>query len=202
MLAFHNDPAIKEKYLDRVESHYKMDEIEKGYYWEKGKGCAVGCTIHGNQHIKYEIELGIPKVLAHLEDRIFEGLPNERAKIWPKEFLEAINVGSNLKDVWPKFIIWLLIDEKYGVLPHAKDDEFREVIKLIANYYSKYEEITYVEWKNAASDAANYANYVAYAANAANAADAANAANAYSYARKNHYIAQADKLLELLRESK
>ena len=59
MQAFHNDLKIKEKYLSRVRAHALADEIVKGKYWEGGKGCAVGCTIHGSQHKNYEKELGI-----------------------------------------------------------------------------------------------------------------------------------------------
>ena len=83
MKAFHNDEKIKKKYLSRLRAHQKADEIVKGFYWEMGKGCAVGCTIHSSDHGAYETELGIPRWLAKLEDRIFEGLPNGRAKKWP-----------------------------------------------------------------------------------------------------------------------
>ena len=72
--AFHNDPAIKAEYLARVAAHEKADEIAKGFYWEGGRGCAVGCTIHGSSHMKYQTTLGIPVMLARLEDRIF-GFP-------------------------------------------------------------------------------------------------------------------------------
>jgi hypothetical protein len=80
MLSYHSDPAVKAKYLARVEGHAAADEIIKGRYWEAGKGCAVGCTIHGGSHEDFELELGIPQMLAWLEDVIFEGLPNRLAK--------------------------------------------------------------------------------------------------------------------------
>lgn len=73
LLAFHGDKAIKAKYLARVKAHAEADEIIHGTYWEKGKGCAVGCTIHSEKHSAYETELGMPIILARLEDRIFEG---------------------------------------------------------------------------------------------------------------------------------
>jgi len=104
MLAFHNESKVKDKYVDRVNTHFLADEIIKGIYWENGKGCAVGCTIHGKYHKNYETELGIPRILAYLEDKIFESLPNDNAKAWPKQFLEAINVGSDLSTVWPNLV--------------------------------------------------------------------------------------------------
>ena len=220
MLAFHNDPQIKDKYLSRVMAHQKADEIIKGIYWEDGKGCAVGCTIHGSDHSKYEKELGIPIILARLEDGIFESLPDDDAKLWPEKFLTAINVGADLESVWPKFAVWLLTDEKYGVLQYAKDNESKKIIIKIADYYNRYKEITESEWRDIsadanaayraayayAADATAYAAYAAahaaHAAYAANAANAANVANAHAADGSNIRIAQSNKLLELLRECK
>ena len=83
MLAFHNDPAVREQYLNRVAAHASADELLQGYgYWRGGKGCAVGCTIHGSTHKSYETELGIPEEIAYLEDWLFERLPAEKAKEW------------------------------------------------------------------------------------------------------------------------
>jgi hypothetical protein len=250
MRAYHNDPTIKEEYLARVMAHRLADEIIKGTYWQDGKGCAVGCTIHSNNHNAYETELGIPTVLARLEDGIFESLPNERAKIWPEEFLRAINVGADLSGVWPKFAIWLLTDEIYGVLQYAKTEAQKKAIQDVAEAYKHPENLAPDDWlqlRNAA-DAAAYAHaayaaayaaahaaayaadaaaadaHAAYAyaaaadaAAAAYAADAAAAAAAYAAdadaaaaaaadaaaaaAKQKARIAQADKLLELLREA-
>jgi hypothetical protein len=106
MLAFHNDPAIKAKYLARVEEHQKADQIVKGLYWEGGRGCAVGCTLHSSNHAAYETEMGIPEMLARLEDGIFEGLPMASAKLFPHRFLSAIPVGADLSLVGWKFLSW------------------------------------------------------------------------------------------------
>src|SRR5688572_29874601 len=122
MQAFHNDPKIKEKYLKRVKAHQAADEIIHGQYWEEGKGCAVGCTIHSNKHASYEKELGIPEVLARLEDRIFEGMSNGHSKEWPVKFLSVIRTGADLSLVWPKFAVWLLANKKDGVIKYAKTD--------------------------------------------------------------------------------
>ncbi len=90
MQAFNNDQKIKEFYLSRIREHYKADEIIKGAYWENGKGCAVGCTIHSSNHEDYEKIFGIPISLARLEDSIFERLENSLAKEWPLKFLESM----------------------------------------------------------------------------------------------------------------
>ena len=197
MRAYHNDQAIKDKYLARVQAHYDADEIIKGEYWENGKGCAVGCTLHSSDHSAYETELGIPEILAQLEDGIFEGLPNDVAKEFPLRFLNAVKVGSDLSGVFPRFMHWLLVDKEHGVIKFAKD---KKVVQAVADLYQKKingEDIDPDEWikVRSAADAA-------YAADAADAADAAYAAYAAAYAADAAYAAarlvQADKLIELI----
>ena len=114
MQAFHNDPKIKAKYLRRVRAHAKADEIIHGKYWEDGKGCAIGCTIHGSSHQACEDELGIPVALAYLEDTLFEGQRNSDAKQFPVRFLSAIRVGADLSRVQFQFLHWLLTEELAG----------------------------------------------------------------------------------------
>src|SRR5690348_16867823 len=108
LLSFHNDPKIKAKYITRLKAHTKADEIIKGTYWENGKGCAVGCTVHSDNHNAYETELGLPSWLARLEDGIFEALPNSKAMKFPLLFLESIPVGVDVSSVRDKFLAWLM----------------------------------------------------------------------------------------------
>jgi hypothetical protein len=110
MLAYHDNPATKDAILAQLQGHYDADELIKGVYWEGGKGCAVGCTVHSEDHAQYEPRFGIPQALARLEDRIFEGLPNGRAKEWPLRFMRAIKPGTDLSLVQWKFLHWLMTD--------------------------------------------------------------------------------------------
>jgi hypothetical protein len=112
MKAFHGKKTIKAKYLSRIRAHAAADEIEKGFYWQRGRGCAVGCTIHGSDHAAYETELGIPMWLALLENRIFEGMPLDQAKLWPEKFLAAIAVGQDLEKVKKPFLAFVVADAK------------------------------------------------------------------------------------------
>jgi hypothetical protein len=229
MLAYHNDPTVKAKYLDRIRLHARAVEIIHGKYWEHGKGCAVGCTIHGSKHSLYESLLGIPQMLARLEDRLFEGLQNGRSKAFPEQFLLAAKVGADLSRVGWKFLHWLLTEE----LASRDDPRVSAQIKRCAHVLvplTKGEPVNAVEARNAAAAnayaaanaadaaayaAANAADAAAYAAdaaaNAANdayAADAAayaaaaanDAANAAAYARSACYERMADKLLALMSE--
>ena len=216
MQAYHNDPRIKAMYLARVEAHRVADQIEKGYYWQKGKGCAVGCTIHSSDHATYETELGIPMSLAYLEDRLFEMQSNAAAMAWPEQFLQAIPVGADLSHVADHLMLWLM---EY-VTPFANARALPVIQRVQSLYERKVRGAmpTPDEWRaayasaNAAAaasadasadaaavDAAAYAAYAAYAyANAA--AYAADAASAAAYANANAASAEtiSAKLLELL----
>lgn len=95
LVSFLGDPAVKEKYLNRVRTHRAADEIIHGTYWTgngEGKGCAVGCTLHdpSGNHRAYETELGIPVQLAWIQDGLFERLSAPDDVMFPEQFLEAI----------------------------------------------------------------------------------------------------------------
>jgi len=184
MKAFHNDPLTKEEYTNRLKDHYAADEIIKGTYWENGKGCAVGCTVHSGKHLAFETELGISQVLAKLEDEIFEELPNKLAKEFPLQFLSAINVGADLSKVWNYFAIWLLTDAKYGILQHVEN---KKVIQDIADAYLEdiTTPVTVERWKELRDSAAS-----AYSASAYSVAAYYSAAYAFAdYATDAAYAA-------------
>ena len=218
MEAFHNDPSIKEEYITRLNEHYQADEIIQGKYWENGKGCAVGCTIHSYIHNKYESELGIPEDIAHLQDIIFEGLPNKLAKQFPLEFLSSINVGADLKNVKNLFMIWVLTDSKYGVIKYADN---KKIVQDISDAFSRdmVTPVSVEEWKELSNNA-NTALYSGsyYAAAAVSAAAAVASAACYQLfraadctwfanvvlmktAKSKWYIAASKKLIELLKNA-
>ena len=170
--------------------------------------------IRHNQHTAYESLIGVPRILAKLEDGIFEGLPIERARVWPGEFAAAILVGADLSLVWPRFAVWLLVDAEHGVIRHAKTDKAREAIQQVATLHQQVVEgktVDIATWRTAQSAAAAAADAAAaYAYAAAAAAYAAADAAAYAYAdadaaadaaRQQARIAQANKLLQLLQET-
>ena len=210
MKAFHGKRSIKAKYIRRVRLHRESDELVKGQYWENGKGCAVGCTVHSGDHSAYERELGIPRVIARLEDGIFERLPNGKAQAWPERFLKAIPVGADLSLVWPKFAVWLMVDKKHGVIQYARTEKSKSAIQAVADGYSELlknpdAKIDWCRLRRAADAAAYAAAYAAYAADDADDADDA-AAYAAAYAAADaaaaaaSKIAQTNKLIELLQK--
>ena len=231
MTAYHGDAAIKAKYLARVRAHQAADELVQGYgYWKDGKGCAVGCTIHGDDHRQCETALGIPRAIARLEDGLFERMDVAPARTWPERFLEAVPVGASLENVVDEFLLWLLVDEQDGVLQYAKTEQTKAAIKDgVALFGRKLrgEKIAESEWRkvrNAAFSASSsayasasaYAAYAvayaaygaAYGADASAAAAAATAAiaaaassSAWNKKRAEHAVKSSEKLLELLRNA-
>jgi hypothetical protein len=198
MKSFHNKPELKEMMLEEVLKHQKADEIIQGSYESRGKYCAVGCSIeslntrlgkhysHGD-HSVYETELGIPKIIARLEDRIFEGLERKKAKMFPLRFIQAVPVGVDLSLVWPKFAMWLLGDEKDGVIKYVETDEQKKIIIDIVELYKRViagESIESLkkEFAIAADAAADAAAAAATADAAATTATTAAAAYAAAYA--------------------
>ena len=194
MQAFHNNKKIQKKFLNRLAAHAKADEFIKGIYWENGKGCAVGCTIHSSDHYQYEKQLGIPEWLARVEDRIFEHLPNAQAKKWPVDFLNAINIGSDLNKIKGPFLIFVL-ESALETFDNKKYSKCAKAILAVIALWTKYPMgqtlENSAEWRDAAAyaaaDAAAAAAAAAYAAAAAAAAadaaaDAAAAAAAAAYA--------------------
>src|ERR1700753_3407086 len=132
LVAFHGSQEEKTAILAQLQAHHDADEIVQGKYWENGKGCAVGCTIHGTDHAAYEPKFGIPMTLAHLEDAIFEGLTHGDAKAWPLRFMTAIHPGTDLSMVWSKFACWMLAG-----LSKVKDEA---CAKAVADVLALYEE--------------------------------------------------------------
>jgi hypothetical protein len=222
MLSYYSDPAIKARYLARVEAHADADEIIKGKYWQDGKGCAVGCTVHGDSHEAFELELGIPRMLAWLEDAIFEGLPNRAAKTWPKRFLSDIAPGNDLSHVGWQLLHWLLTESDLGncndplvagcikqcaavLLPlssrHLADRAAAEAAAAVAWAACKQaasQGLESAQW--AAESAARAAESAALSlADPSASAELAVTALTAAVSRSRDYITVSDKLLELLR---
>ena len=202
--AFHGKQEIKDKFIARLKEHYMLDEIIKGFYWEKGRGCAVGCTIHSGNHKDYETELGIYENIARLEDLIFEELPLKEAKKFPLQFMESIPVGADTSKVIDKFLIKLLgrsillCDEDSAILT-------QRVIDLLKDRERNKKELKkiFINTDATAYAGAAYAGAAAaYAAGAAAAAYAAAGAAARATACPDkETLQQRDDLLQILRES-
>lgn len=128
LIAYHGKAENKEAIIAQLIKHRDADQLIKGRYWENGKGCAVGCTIHGSDHFLYEKRFGIPEQLARLEDMIFEILPNRLAQNWPIRFMKAIRPGADLSRVNFAFMDWVLGNRKINVEGHLEPMRSRTVM--------------------------------------------------------------------------
>ena len=118
MYAFNNDPELAARVRAQVAAHTQADEITQGRYWEDGKGCFIGCIAHGSDVRVVEKLTGFPIMLTRIAESIFEGLPNDRAKLFPQQIIQTVQTGANLSLVAWKFLHWLVSDvlETHGTL--------------------------------------------------------------------------------------
>lgn len=167
MQAYLNDPKLKKDFIRELKKHKKADAFVQGTYSKDGsdefRGCAVGCSIESlnrikdkdysySKHSSYEVLIGVPEVLAYLEDRIFEGLPVEASKEWPLLFAQAIKPGADLEMVMPKFMVWLM-----GDLEQYATDEVKAFLRGVGRLYERRingVEPSMSEWRAAANAAA------------------------------------------------
>ena len=219
MIAFHGDAQLKRDLPMEVADHRLHDQIIKGTYGQGSngdwKGCAVACSIHSlnrkngrkrydtSDHSAFEPLAGVPRQLAHLQDYIFERLPEPKHIDWPERFWAAIQPGADLSLVAPRFVHWLLSD----LLPKVKNKQTRESFDIVIGLYRRWidaDKPSETEWSEAYRIAGSDGPPAGYAADAAR--DAARYAARYAAADDACYAAcyaaaveaQADKLIELL----
>jgi hypothetical protein len=211
MKAYHNDPSIKAAILAQLAHHRAADEIVKGRYWENGKGCAIGCTLHSSDHAEYEIRFGIPQMLAQLEDCIFEGLPNDEAKQWPERFMSAIKPGVDLSIVGWKFLHWILTDKTIN--PGIDHPLVKDAIERCASIMLSLSRVDKIDKASAAASAARSAWSAARSAESA-ARSAARSAESAAWSaesaawsaersaeRSAAYVRMSDKLIALIKKA-
>ena len=163
---------LKSALVAEIRKHREQDQVIQGNYgtYEDGRfrGCAVGCAIHsylvaagedsivvGNSeyHDKYESLFGIHKILAELQDVIHDGLSDESFPTWPERFMEAVPTETDLSLVFPKFALWFLVDEEYGILNYAIGTKHQEAVEEAAGLFSAIvagEHIPLQVWKDCA----------------------------------------------------
>jgi len=219
MRAFTDTPITKDRFIHHLKWHQKQDAFIKGIYssneYDTFKGCAVGCSLNSvaielgesidkSEHALYEKYLGIPEWLARVEDTIYEGLPDDRAKLWPIEFGEAINIGSDLNKIKSSFIVYVL-ESNLKRLQDGKFEQQKEAVKRCIRLWQR-DDLYSDKWRTERSAARSAAESAAWSAaesaawsaaeSAARSAESAAESAAWSAA----YVKFADKLLELIRE--
>ena len=125
--AFHGDAALQTKMRASVEAHVKADHVLQGEYgrYENAdaktgfNGCFIGCTIHAlkngdteefNDNQGVFDAYGFPAPLTRICEKIFEGLPSDKAPAFFQAVPNAVTLGANLSLVHWKFLHWMLKD--------------------------------------------------------------------------------------------
>jgi len=106
--AFRNVQSVKDKDVNRVRKHMKLDNIIQGTGWNGKRGCAIGCIFEDYNHRRAPVEIGMPIWLAMVVDALHEGQDIEDAKKWPLKVLEAIKPGMDLEKVKAPLMIYTL----------------------------------------------------------------------------------------------
>jgi hypothetical protein len=223
MLSYHNDQKVKDLYVARFEEHRAMDAVIQGEgYGADGRGCFVGCTLKNYDHSRFPVELGWPEWLAHLADKIFEGLPKEEAPQFGTDLLATVPVGKDLESVRHLLAI-RRIDRLIELQKNCDIAGVLSSLKLVRDCHEaelKNDSCELIDW-SAAWSAARSAESAAWSAESAwsaaeSAASAARSAwsaaesaawsaaraaesAAWSAARSAAYKQERDDLLDILR---
>jgi len=130
LLSFFGKPELKQKYVDRLQEHRRLEHLTQQVGWKGGKGCAIGCILEAYDHSLFPIELGLPEWLARLIDITFERLPKGDAERFAEDVLQAIPVGVDIEPVRHKVAIRRLT-RLLDTVPKSDQSYYQEVINAV-----------------------------------------------------------------------
>ena len=125
-LSFLDNTYMKEHYINQVKEVISRGMLNQGVYWLNGQQ-KEGISLTPSLHSKYESALGIPEMIAKIEDKIFIGLPSPEYKDFPLQFISAIPVGVDLTITWKRIMIWLLDDDVWGVKNLVRENQLASI---------------------------------------------------------------------------
>lgn len=204
MLSYHNDPAIKAKYMARYAAHLAADEVIQRQGFKNGKGCFVGCTLDNYAHYQFPIELGWPEWLARLADTIFEGLVEKDAPQFGTLLLEAVPVGVDLEPVRTRFLLTVqrrnLLRMQSNTSPAA--DQVRAVIQQVIELLESNSPADASAWSavESVAEAAALAAEAAWSAAWSACSAGTESRSAAESAEHSEFNNMSDDLLALCRE--
>jgi hypothetical protein len=137
MQAFHADPALKQDFLARLQAHAQAGEIiNRASVWKDGNGGPVACMVHDTDLAVWQQRTGIPKAVGSALDSAASYLdePDQAAR-FVLEWVEAVEVGQDLRCVAPALMEWLLSDSEYGIHRFAEDEAVRQMIRRVADLH-------------------------------------------------------------------
>lgn len=191
--------AKKAKYLKLAKTHRDADRFIQGKWIDEGKdekgmhrGCFYGCLMQSDNDVLTSASqvLGLPEWIVRVSEKIFEGLPKEKAVEFPVKLFEAMPTTINTEQVWKDWNYTILMDKKRGQYKYCgSNKECKKVVKQCADLF-KQEEIDESAAESAARSAAESARLAAESAESA----------AWSARLANHYIWMSETLIKLLKK--
>jgi hypothetical protein len=145
--AWHGDPELKARVVEKLKVHRAADALIQGVYQRIDpnvaagyRGCAIGCTLDlqksrdgfaeprpdnddDSWHLEVERQYGIPRNVAGLIDDIFEELDQPEHADFAVDVIEAIPVGADLDGIWDRYFATRRVDA---------DQEAAELIRLLS----------------------------------------------------------------------
>jgi hypothetical protein len=139
MQAFHADPAIKQEFLDRLHVHAEAGAIlNRASVWNDGKGGPVACMVHDTDLAVWQQRTGIPKAVGSALDIVASYLAEpEQAARFVLEWVEAVEVGQDLRTVAPALLEWLLADGEHGIHRLVEHESPRRMISRVADLHRR-----------------------------------------------------------------
>ena len=222
MKAFNNNQELKNEFLIELKKHQELDDFIQGEWLTdhkndlgEFKGCFYGCTmqIDSEPILKFSEKYNIDLWYCHLTEKIFEGLPEEEAHLFPYQSIEKIPLGFDFNNFKSQFFKANLTKQKEWV---TDENVIKILDKCIELFKVPFNEISKSEARSAANSAWSAADSAADSASWAAANSARSAANsAWSaansaaesaesagwsagYSKTNHYIWMRDLIFELL----
>ncbi len=118
--SFFGDEVLKVETHANLVAARKAGAIEQGgcrHRYEMQRTCAIAVTVQRfpTQYGDYVTILGLPTLLAEVEENIFERLSHDEAVFFPERVIEAIGVGCDLSTIgWALLQATILEHEGLG----------------------------------------------------------------------------------------
>jgi len=187
---------VKAQMVNEAILHREQDLFIKGSFWDGRKGSSVGCFVKTQDNPNRELSkiTGMPEWTHHLQDSIFQGLPNSTRPYWSERFFKAAPVRLSHEDYILKirnpFFVFILKD-LLDTFDHVKYPDVKKAINRVIKLYKKGGD--YKAAYDAAHDACDAAHAAFYdnahratRATRATARDAAYAAYDAAYAHAEY----------------
>lgn len=130
--AFRGDRARKDELIRRLKQHVATGTVLAGsaIAWNGTSGSLSGCLAHAADLHKFEEEVGLPRGIGALVDRLdaFVDPPDARQYEEPLHWLIEIQPGADLASVPACLLLWMFEDSRTGFQIQLSN---REVLRLV-----------------------------------------------------------------------